>query len=157
MISTFDGKEVYWWLINVEVPEKLSWDVMALRGDALKWWFCWKESNQNETWQTFEKAVLKRFQTEVDPELPVFIQDEEAEIDLELGSLAYQDGSKKSEARRSEIDTKKKQENRRKDEVLKDEEETALVEAKTEIKLKLFYIRGWEHFCMVRVNRNSKQ
>lgn len=48
MIPRFDGREDFWWLINVEQyfeairvreEEKLSWVWMALRGDAFSWWF----------------------------------------------------------------------------------------------------------------------
>lgn len=84
MIPTFDKKEAYWWLIKVDqyfeaigMPEemKLSWAAaMALRGDALKWWFYRKESNQNVTWWTFEKVSHKRFQPEFDPDIPVWVQ-----------------------------------------------------------------------------------
>ncbi|KAI5403965.1 hypothetical protein KIW84_051197 [Lathyrus oleraceus] len=45
---------------------KFEWVVaFALRGDALDWWICWKESRPNTCWWNFVKVILKKFQPEV--------------------------------------------------------------------------------------------
>jgi hypothetical protein len=41
---------------------KVDWvTVFALRGDAYMWWSSWKQGNQNVTWETFERAFIKKF------------------------------------------------------------------------------------------------
>ncbi|KAJ1400504.1 hypothetical protein SESBI_29489 [Sesbania bispinosa] len=81
MIPRFDGKNAYWWLINVEqyfdgrgIPEeeKLSWAWLAMEGrEEIKWWYRWKSSKQNATWWDFVKALFKKFQPEFDPDIRV--------------------------------------------------------------------------------------
>ncbi|KAJ1430749.1 Retrotransposable element Tf2 [Sesbania bispinosa] len=69
MIPRFDGKNAYWWLINVEqyfdgrgIPEeeKLSWAWLAMEGqEEIQWWYHWKSNKQDATWWDFVKALLK--------------------------------------------------------------------------------------------------
>ncbi|KAJ1382774.1 hypothetical protein SESBI_43950 [Sesbania bispinosa] len=87
MIPRFDGKNAYWWLINVEqyfdgrgIPEeeKLSWAWLAMEGrEEIKWWYRWKSSKQNATWWDLVKALLKNFQPEFDPD--IWVQEEGSE------------------------------------------------------------------------------
>src|ERR1044072_2708175 len=83
-IPTFDGKEAYWRLIKVEQQceamemaeeKKFSEAEMALTGDAFVWWYFWKTNNQNAKWWDFAKALLKIFQPEMAPDIPVYVQD----------------------------------------------------------------------------------
>lgn len=57
-----------------------------------------KNEGTKNQWWTFEKVLLKWFQPEV------WAHYEEAETDLELESVAYEDENKKTKAGRSEID-----------------------------------------------------
>ncbi|MCI04452.1 hypothetical protein A2U01_0025499, partial [Trifolium medium] len=73
VIPIFDGTgEAYWWLIQLDryfqanswILEKMKVDwvtLFALRGDAYMWWSSWKQGNQNVTWETFERAFIKKF------------------------------------------------------------------------------------------------
>ncbi|KAJ1380158.1 hypothetical protein SESBI_46257 [Sesbania bispinosa] len=120
MIPTFDGKEAYWWLINVEQycdtmgisdEMKISRAVETMRGQALDLWFCWRWSNQNATWWVFVKAVLKQFQPEYDPDLLTASSgDEEQESDLEFETLMPLEESQEPVASRTGTDKENEQE-----------------------------------------------
>ncbi|KAL6536530.1 hypothetical protein OROGR_013102 [Orobanche gracilis] len=40
---------------------KVDWvTLFALRGEAYMWWSFWKQGNLNVTWETFERAFIKK-------------------------------------------------------------------------------------------------
>ncbi|KAJ1408682.1 Retrotransposable element Tf2 [Sesbania bispinosa] len=99
MIPRFDGKNAYWWLINVEqyfdgrgIPEeeKLSWAWLTMEGwEEIQWWYCWRSNKQDAMWWDFVKFLLKKFQPEFDPD--IWVQEE--------GSESWeQDNRRKNEA-----------------------------------------------------------
>ncbi|KAL6506175.1 hypothetical protein OROGR_024356 [Orobanche gracilis] len=73
VIPIFDGTgESYWWLIQLDryfkannwILEKMKVDwvtLFVLRGEAYMWWSFWKQGNRNVTWETFERAFIKKF------------------------------------------------------------------------------------------------
>jgi len=67
MTQEFEGKEAYWWLINLEQhfeaigildEEKIRRVAKAMQGRDFVWWFVWKGGHPIASWWDFEKALI---------------------------------------------------------------------------------------------------
>lgn len=72
--------EKYFEAMLVTEKEKLSWVWMEMTGCVLNWWHCWKRNSPNAKWWDFAKALLKKFRTEFDPDIPVWVQSSREQV-----------------------------------------------------------------------------